>query len=461
MLDAEPGMRAMLTRDDDYFVPLAARVQKARRVQADLFVSIHADAFREPTARGSSVFALSESGATSAAASGSRRRRTRRTSSAASTSTRRDRVLARTLLDLSQTAQINDSLKVGRHMLDELGTHNALHKTAVEQAGFAVLKAPDIPSILVETAFISNPDEEPKLRSDRHQARFAESIGDGVSPLLRGESAARAQRGAARRRVGDHCAARSHNPRDARFFVLFVALQAVLFGLELTPWAQAAFRRAVDQHAGRDLRLARHAVRSERIAVGKVMRSTANGFAVSIEAGLQRRRGHDRAARGDPRVPRAVEAQARGLAAGVVAVQGLNVVRVISLFYLGQWNREVFEWAHLYVWQALIMLDVLVVWLIWVRTLPRADAGSPPAARRRAAVPASAHARHTARRGAARSPRFIVRMLAWLPVAFVVWYFAAPVLLWPALGSREGVARLGFADLVRAVEQHGGDAGRS
>jgi len=181
LVDAEPNMRAMLTRDDDYFVPLAGRVQKARRVQADLFISIHADAFREPNARGSSVFALSESGATSAAAKWLAQKENSADLIGGVDLDRRDPVLARMLLDLSQTAQISDSLKVGRQVLDGIGTHNALHKATVEQAGFAVLKAPDIPSILVETAFISNPDEELKLRSDHHQQKFAGSIRDGVA----------------------------------------------------------------------------------------------------------------------------------------------------------------------------------------------------------------------------------------------------------------------------------------
>jgi N-acetylmuramoyl-L-alanine amidase len=186
LIDRETNMRAMLTRDDDYFVPLAQRVQKARRVQADLFVSIHADAFREPTARGSSVFALSENGATSAAARWLAQKENAADLIGGVNLGTSDPVLARTLLDLSQTAQINDSLKVGRHVLRQIGEHNSLHKAAVEQAGFAVLKAPDIPSILVETAFISNPDEEQKLRSERHQQRFAESIGDGVKAYFAG-----------------------------------------------------------------------------------------------------------------------------------------------------------------------------------------------------------------------------------------------------------------------------------
>ena len=181
MIDAQPNMRAMLTRDADYFVPLAQRVQKARRVQADLFISVHADAFREARAKGSSVFALSESGATSAAASWLAQKENNADLIGGVDLDRRDPVLARTLLDLSQTAQISDSLKVGRHVLEGIGTHNTLHKAVVEQAGFAVLKAPDIPSILVETAFISNPDEEQKLRSDRHQQKFAESMHEGIA----------------------------------------------------------------------------------------------------------------------------------------------------------------------------------------------------------------------------------------------------------------------------------------
>ena len=180
-IDGDRNMRAMLTRDDDYFVPLHERVQKARRVQADLFVSIHADAFREPAARGSSVFALSESGATSAAARWLAQRENRADLIGGVDLDRRDPMLARTLLDLSQTAQISDSLKVGRHVLDAFSTHNSLHKNTVEQAGFAVLKAPDIPSILVETAFISNPDEELMLRNDKHQKKFADSIYEGAT----------------------------------------------------------------------------------------------------------------------------------------------------------------------------------------------------------------------------------------------------------------------------------------
>jgi len=186
LLDADGTVQSVLTRDDDYFVPLAKRVAKARRVQADLFVSIHADAFREARARGSSVFALSENGATSAAARWLAQKENEADLIGGVNLDVRDPMLARTLLDLSQAAQISDSLKVGRYVLNQISEHNTLHKPAVEQAGFAVLKAPDIPSILVETAFISNPDEELKLRNDRHQQRFAESIGDGIKRYFAG-----------------------------------------------------------------------------------------------------------------------------------------------------------------------------------------------------------------------------------------------------------------------------------
>ena len=180
LIDAEPGMRAMLTRDDDYYVALNARVQKARRVQADLFISLHADAFTTPTARGASVFALSDRGATSAAARWLAQRENEADLIGGVNLDNREPMLAKTMLDLSQTAQINDSLRVGRSVLDGIGTVNTLHKGSVEQAGFAVLKAPDIPSILVETAFISNLEEEQKLRSELYQQRFAESIHGGI-----------------------------------------------------------------------------------------------------------------------------------------------------------------------------------------------------------------------------------------------------------------------------------------
>lgn len=180
IIDAEPNMRAVLTRDGDYFIPLQVRVQKARRVQADLFVSVHADAFIKPHARGSSVFALSERGATSTAAKWLAKRENDADLIGGVNLDLKDRYLAMTLADLSLTAQINDSLKLGKAVLSELGGVNALHKHDVEQAGFAVLKAPDVPSILVETAFISNPDEERRLNDEAYQEKMAQAIFNGI-----------------------------------------------------------------------------------------------------------------------------------------------------------------------------------------------------------------------------------------------------------------------------------------
>lgn len=179
-IDAQPNMRAMLTRDGDFFVPLGQRVQKARRVQADLFVSIHADAFIRPDARGSSVFVLSERGASSAAARYLAQKENDADLIGGVNIGGKDGHLARTLLDLSQTATINDSMRVGKAVLNQLGNINTLHKDGVEQAGFAVLKAPDIPSILVETAFISNPEEERRLNDDAYQDRMANAIMRGI-----------------------------------------------------------------------------------------------------------------------------------------------------------------------------------------------------------------------------------------------------------------------------------------
>lgn len=179
-IDAEPNMRAVLTRDSDFFVPLGQRVQKARRVNADLFISVHADAFIKPTARGSSVFALSETGASSTAARWLAQKENAADLIGGVNIGVKDPYLARTLLDLSQTATINDSLKVGKSVLGELGGINTLHKAEVEQAGFAVLKAPDIPSILIETAFISNPEEEAKLTDEDYQDKMAEAILRGI-----------------------------------------------------------------------------------------------------------------------------------------------------------------------------------------------------------------------------------------------------------------------------------------
>ena len=174
-------MRAFLTRDADFFVPLHVRVQKARSVQADLFVSIHADAFTVPTARGASVFALSDKGASSSAARWLANKENSADLIGGVNVQTRDRHVQRVLLDMSTTAQINDSLKLGSALLGEIGNVGRLHKPRVEQAGFAVLKAPDIPSVLVETAFISNPEEEAKLRSSAYQEQLADALMRGIS----------------------------------------------------------------------------------------------------------------------------------------------------------------------------------------------------------------------------------------------------------------------------------------
>ncbi|MDB5768561.1 MAG: amiC [Collimonas fungivorans] len=179
-IEQQPNMRVMLTRDADFFVPLGVRVQKARKVQADLFVSIHADAFVTPTARGSSVFALSEKGASSTAARWLANKENSADLIGGINIKSHDRQLASVLLDLSTTAQINDSMKLGSAVLSEIGGINKLHKGAVEQAGFAVLKAPDIPSILIETAFISNPEEEARLTDNAYQDQMAEAVLKGI-----------------------------------------------------------------------------------------------------------------------------------------------------------------------------------------------------------------------------------------------------------------------------------------
>lgn len=179
-IDAEPNMRAFMTRNGDYFVPLGQRVARARRVNADLFVSIHADAWIKPTARGSSVFVLSENGASSSAARWLAQRENAADLIGGVNLGARDPHLARTLLDLSQTATLNDSLRLARAVLGEIGGINTLHKPHVEQAGFAVLRAPDIPSILVETAFISNPEEEKRLIDEAYQEQMADALMAGI-----------------------------------------------------------------------------------------------------------------------------------------------------------------------------------------------------------------------------------------------------------------------------------------
>jgi N-acetylmuramoyl-L-alanine amidase len=184
LVEAEPDMRAVLTRDADFYVPLQVRVDKARRVKADLFVSIHADAFVKPHARGSSVFALSERRATSEAARWLARKENEADLIGGVNIDVKDKYLAQTLLDLSQTATIDHSLRLGNSVLGELGQVNTLHKARVEQASFAVLKSPDVPSILVETAFISNPEEEKRLNDQAYQDQLARAILAGIKRYL-------------------------------------------------------------------------------------------------------------------------------------------------------------------------------------------------------------------------------------------------------------------------------------
>ena len=180
LIDKEPYMKAILIRKGDYFIPLGKRVSKARKIKADIFISIHADAFKKRAVRGSSVFALSERGATSAFAKFLANNENEADLIGGVSIDDKEPILARTLLDLSQSATINDSLKLGKNVLLEIKTVNRLHKKRVEQAGFAVLKAPDIPSILIETAFISNRKEERNLVSKSFQQKISMSIFKGI-----------------------------------------------------------------------------------------------------------------------------------------------------------------------------------------------------------------------------------------------------------------------------------------
>lgn len=179
-IEQEPDMRSYLTRDGDYFVPLHTRVNKARRVQADLFVSIHADAFVQPHAKGASVFALSQQGATSTAARWLANKENNADLIGGLNIKSQDKQVAQLLLDMSTTAQIKDSLKLGDAVLKQIGGFAKLHKKHVEQASFAVLKAPDVPSILIETAFISNPEEEARLNDVEYQEQIASAILKGI-----------------------------------------------------------------------------------------------------------------------------------------------------------------------------------------------------------------------------------------------------------------------------------------
>jgi N-acetylmuramoyl-L-alanine amidase len=180
LIDAEPNMRALLTRDGDYFLPLGARVEKARAVKADLLVSIHADAFKRPDVRGSSVFALSDRRATSEMARILAKQENDSDLIGGVARKQKDDHVNRTIIDLSQTATIDYSLRLGNSVLKRLGSVNDLHKPHVEQASFAVLTAHDVPSILVETAFISNPQEEKRLNDEKYQDKLARAILEGI-----------------------------------------------------------------------------------------------------------------------------------------------------------------------------------------------------------------------------------------------------------------------------------------
>lgn len=183
-IDAEENMQAILIRDGDYFVPLGDRVKKARAAKVDLFISIHADSFVNSTAKGSSVFALSERGATSAGARYLAKKENAVDLIGGVAIDTRDMDLARTLLDLSQTATIHDSIRMGKAVLGRIAKINTLHSKYVEQAAFAVLKSPDIPSILVETAFISNPEEEARLNDEAYQDKLVNAILSGVKSYI-------------------------------------------------------------------------------------------------------------------------------------------------------------------------------------------------------------------------------------------------------------------------------------
>jgi N-acetylmuramoyl-L-alanine amidase len=179
-INKQPNMRAYMTRDADFFVPLQVRVQKAQRVQADLFISIHADAFFTPRPQGASVFVLSDRGATSSSARWLANKENAADLVGGVNTKAKDSSLLKAMMDMSTTAQINDSLKLGGAMLGEMGNVGRLHKPRVEQANFAVLRAHDIPSVLVETAFISNPDEEARLRSPAYQAQLSDALMRGI-----------------------------------------------------------------------------------------------------------------------------------------------------------------------------------------------------------------------------------------------------------------------------------------
>jgi len=180
LINAEPGMQAELTRKGDYYVNLRKRSALARQRRADIFVSVHADAFKDSRARGASVYALSLRGATSESAKILANKENLSDLAGGINLADKDDLLAEVLLDLSMSSTINESISFGREVLDELKKIGRVHSKRVEQAGFVVLKSPDVPSILVETAYITNPEEEKLLRSEKHQNRIAKAILNGI-----------------------------------------------------------------------------------------------------------------------------------------------------------------------------------------------------------------------------------------------------------------------------------------
>ena len=189
LINRTPGYRAVLTRDNDRFVSLRNRVKKAREAEADLFISLHADSFHSPAAKGASVYALSLSGASSEAARWIAQKENASDLIGGISLDDKDDLIASVLLDLSQTATIQDSLDLGSDVLQHLGNVSRLNNNHVQQAGFAVLKAPDMPSILIETAFLSNPGEERKLRDSKHQHKLAKAVFSGIQNHLQSRQA--------------------------------------------------------------------------------------------------------------------------------------------------------------------------------------------------------------------------------------------------------------------------------
>ena len=189
LINRESGYRAVLTRDADRFVSLRNRVKKARQAEADIFISLHADSFHSPNVKGASVYALSLRGASSEAARWIARKENSSDLIGGITLDDKDDLIASVLLDLSQTATIQDSLELGSDVLKHIGKVSKLNNRKVQQAGFAVLKAPDMPSILIETAFLSNPSEEKKLRNPKHQQKLAKAVFSGIKKHLKNRQA--------------------------------------------------------------------------------------------------------------------------------------------------------------------------------------------------------------------------------------------------------------------------------